>query len=57
MKHFLLKLWKDEEGAELVEWVVIVALIAIAAIAVYSVLQTEMTTKMNQVLNLIKTGT
>jgi Flp pilus assembly pilin Flp len=23
MKNFLLKLWKDEEGAEFVEWVII----------------------------------
>lgn len=57
MKNFLLKLWKDEEGAELVEWVVIVALIAIAAIAVYSMLQSEMVSKMQEVLSLIKTTT
>jgi len=53
MKNFLLKLWKDEEGAELVEWVVIVALIAIAAYATYAMLQTQMSTKMGQVMNMI----
>ncbi len=50
MKNFLLKLWKDEEGAELVEWVIIVALIAVAAIATYTMLATAMSTKMTQVL-------
>lgn len=54
MKHLLLKLWKDEEGAELVEWVVIVALIAIAALATYQMLEGAMSTKMQQVLNAIK---
>ena len=57
MKNFFLRLWKDEEGAELVEWVVIVALIAIAAVAVYSMLEDQMVTKMGEVLNLIKTTT
>jgi pilus assembly protein Flp/PilA len=53
VKNFLLKLWKDEEGAELVEWVIIVALIAVAAIATYTMLETSMSTKMTQVLNAI----
>ena len=53
MKNFLLKLWKDEEGAELVEWVVIVALIAIAAIATYTMLADEMSSKMKDVLDAI----
>ena len=53
MKNFLLKLWKDEEGAELVEWVVIVALIAIAAIATYTMLATEMSDKMKEVMDAI----
>jgi len=53
MKNFLLKLWKDEEGAELVEWVIIVALIAVAAIATYTMLATAMSNKMTQVLNAI----
>lgn len=54
MKSFLLKLWQDEEGAELVEWVVIVALIAIAAIATYTMLATEMSAKMKDVMDSIK---
>ena len=57
MKNFLLKLWKDEEGAELVEWVVIVALIAIAAIATYTMLATEMSTKMKEVMDSIQVPT
>ena len=51
MKNHLLKLWKDEEGAELVEWVVIVALIAAAAVAVYSLLKDRLMDEMNEVLD------
>ena len=32
MKQFLKKLWKDERGAEVVEWIIIVALIAAVAL-------------------------
>lgn len=51
MKDLLLKLWKDEEGAELVEWVVIVALIAAAAIATYAMLETRISTLMSKVIS------
>ena len=45
MKSLFLKLWNDEEGAEIVEWVVVVALLVIVAIAIYSeILQPELTT-------------
>lgn len=46
MKNFLLKLWKDEEGAEFVEWVIIVALIAAAALVVYGQLETTLGNKL-----------
>ena len=36
MKNFLMKLWKEEDGAETAEWVVIVALILIVATALYT---------------------
>jgi Flp pilus assembly pilin Flp len=36
MKKFLMKLWKEEEGAETAEWLIIVALIAAVGVAVYT---------------------
>ena len=54
MKNLLNRLWKDDEGAELVEWVVIVALIAAAAIAVYSLLKDQLTAEMNEILSEIR---
>lgn len=51
MKNFLLKLWKDEEGAEFVEWVIIVALIAVAAAAVYGTLESTLGAKLNDIIN------
>lgn len=54
MKNFLLKLWRDEEGAELVEWVVIVALIAAAAVATYALLETRISSLMENVLGYIE---
>ena len=54
MKNLLLKLWKDEEGAELVEWVVIVGLIAAAAIATYAMLQTRISDMMDTVISNIE---
>ena len=54
MKNFFVKLWKDEEGAELVEWVVIVGLIAVAAIATYAMLETRISAMMNTVISNIE---
>ena len=43
MKKFLVGLWKDEEGAETAEWVVIVALLVVVGIAIYNgILRTEL---------------
>ena len=36
MKNFLLTLWKDEEGAETVEYIFIVVIILAIAIAAYA---------------------
>ena len=38
MKRFLRKLWKDEEGAELVEWIIVVAVLIGTAVAGYVLL-------------------
>ena len=44
MKNLLMKLWKEEEGAETAEWLVIVALILGVAVIIYQgVLATELT--------------
>ena len=56
MKNLLNRLWKDDEGAELVEWVVIVALIAAAAIATYTLLKTAISTEMVDVLSRVSTA-
>lgn len=53
MKTFFSGLWLDDEGAELVEWVVIVALIGITGVTTYQALQGEMSGKIIQVLNLV----
>jgi len=36
MKHLLYRLWKDEEGAEIAEWIVVVALLVIVAVLIYN---------------------
>ena len=36
MKNFLKRLWKEEDGAETAEWVVIVALLVVVAIFIYN---------------------
>ncbi|MGB5198944.1 MAG: hypothetical protein WBR56_03480 [Sedimenticolaceae bacterium] len=36
MKNILLRLWKDEEGAETAEWLLIVGLLTGVGVAVYS---------------------
>lgn len=38
MKNFLLKLWKDDDGAEMVEWAIVVGLVVLAAIGGYATL-------------------
>ncbi len=54
MKKYLLKLWKDEEGAELVEWVVIVSLIAAAAFITYEFLGTRISNLLDTVISNIE---
>ena len=40
MKSFFLNLWKDEQGAEMVEWAIVVGLVVIGAIAAYALMGT-----------------
>ncbi len=41
MNQFLRKLWKNEEGAELVEWVIVAAILVAIAATVYGTLETK----------------
>jgi Flp pilus assembly pilin Flp len=55
MKNLLMKLWKEEEGAETAEWLIIVALIAAVAIALYTgVLQTALSGLINNISTTIQ---
>jgi len=36
MTSLLYRLWKDESGAEVAEWVIVVALLVIVALAIYN---------------------
>ncbi len=38
MKNFLLKLWKDDDGAEMVEWAIVVGLVVLASIGAYTLM-------------------
>lgn len=49
MKQFLRKLWKDEQGAEIVEWVVVAAVLIGVAAAGYALLGDQVNTAVNTV--------
>lgn len=49
MKNFFLKLWKDDQGAEMVEWAIVVGLVVIGAIAAYALLGTSVSKAANKV--------
>lgn len=49
MKSFFLKLWKDDKGAEMVEWAIVVGLVVIGAIAAYQLLGTSVSQAANKV--------
>lgn len=36
MKTLLMRLWRDESGAEIAEWVAVVALVVVIAFGVYT---------------------
>ncbi len=49
MKNFLLKLWKDDDGAEMVEWAIVVGLVVLAAIGGYALLGTTVSQVTNKI--------
>ncbi|NCA89156.1 MAG: Flp family type IVb pilin [Gammaproteobacteria bacterium] len=55
MKNFFLKLWKDEEGAEMVEWAIVVGLVVIAAIGAYTLLGQKVSSTATEVANKLDT--
>ena len=36
MKTFLMRLWRDESGAEIAEWIAVVALVVVVAFGIYT---------------------
>jgi len=49
MKDLLLKLWQDEEGAEVVEWALVVGLVVVGAIAAYTLLGSKVQSAVSKV--------
>lgn len=49
MKSFFLKLWKDDDGAEMVEWAIVVGLVVLAAIGGYALLGTSVSQVTNKI--------
>jgi len=50
MKSLFYRLWKDEEGAEIAEWVVVVALLVAVALVIYTnVLQNSLSTAVSSI--------
>ncbi len=54
MTKMIQKLWKDEEGATMVEYALMVALIAVVAIAAVTTIGTNTNTKFTAVGNALK---
>jgi len=53
MKTALTRLWKDVEGQDLIEYVLLVALIALLVAAGFPALATAITGKFNNVMNCV----
>ena len=50
MKNLIKRLWKEEDGAETAEWVVIVALLVVVALVVYNqILRNALTGVVNDI--------
>lgn len=49
MKSFFLKLWQDDDGAEMVEWAIVVGLIVLAAIGGYALLGSTVSQVTNKI--------
>ena len=50
MAKFMQQLWKDEEGATMVEYGLMVALIAVVCVATVTTLGTTLNTKFNAIV-------
>lgn len=55
MKKAIMKFLKDESGASMVEYAILVALISVAAIAIIAVLGTEINNAFQEVVDCIQT--
>lgn len=51
MKSFFLKLWLNDDGAEMVEWAIVVGLVVLAAIGGYALLGTTVSQVTNKIAN------
>ncbi len=51
MAKFMQQLWKDEEGATMVEYGLMVALIAVVCITAVTLIGTNLNTKFNAIAN------
>jgi len=51
LKPLTFSLWRDEEGAELVEWVIVVALVVIAAAIVYTGFDDTLVVTLTDIIN------
>ncbi len=49
MKSFFLKLWQDDDGAEMVEWAIVVGLVVLASIGGYALLGSSVSTATNRI--------
>lgn len=56
MKNMMSKFFKDESGATMVEYAILVALISIAAIVIIAVLGNQINNTFNQVVRCINGG-
>ena len=57
MKSTLMRLWKEEEGQDLIEYVLLVALIALLVAAAFPALASALTAQFTKAMNCINNPT
>ena len=57
MKNFMLRLWKEEEGQDLIEYVLLVALIALLVAATFPALAAAITAVFTKAMNCVASPT
>lgn len=57
MKMMLKRLWKEEEGQDLIEYALLVAVIAMAAVAVFPAVATAIDTTFNNAVTCLGAAT